>query len=102
MIDYLKVIGRDKELFENDFNDYQKELSELVRAARILVIGGAGSIGRSVVCELFKLNPLLLHVVDINENGLVELVRGIRSTLGYISGEFKTFAIDSGGRSLVL
>ena len=47
--------------------------------------------------EIFARNPNVLHVVDISENNLVELVRDIRSTLGYISGDFKTSAIDCGG-----
>jgi FlaA1/EpsC-like NDP-sugar epimerase len=71
-------------------------LSSLVSSSRFLVIGGAGSIGSAVVCELFKRNPKLLHVVDISENNMVELVRDIRSSLGYIDGEFATFAIDCG------
>ena len=62
-----------------------------------LVIGGAGSIGQAVVKEIFKRNPKKLHAVDISENNLVELVRDIRSTLGYINGSFQTFAIDCGG-----
>ena len=61
-----------------------------------MVIGGAGSIGSAVVCELFRRNPKLLHVIDISENNTVELVRDIRSSLGYINGEFSTFAIDCG------
>jgi FlaA1/EpsC-like NDP-sugar epimerase len=61
------------------------------------VIGGAGSIGQAVTKEIFKRNPKILHVVDINENNLVELVRDLRSSIGYIEGNFKTFAIDCGG-----
>jgi FlaA1/EpsC-like NDP-sugar epimerase len=101
LIDYLKLIGRERELFNADYGAHLLELSNLVRLSKILVIGGAGSIGRSVVYEMFKLNPSVLHVVDINENGLVELVRGLRSTLGYIEGEFKTFAIDCGGNEFM-
>jgi FlaA1/EpsC-like NDP-sugar epimerase len=101
LINYLKLIGRERDLFNVDYSDHFLELSILVRSSRILVIGGAGSIGRSVVYEMFKLKPSLLHVVDISENGLVELVRGLRSTLGYIEGEFKTFAIDCGGKEFM-
>ena len=61
-----------------------------------LVIGGAGSIGQAVSKEIFKRNPQKLHVVDISENNLVELVRDIRSSYGYLDGDFKTFAIDVG------
>jgi FlaA1/EpsC-like NDP-sugar epimerase len=60
------------------------------------VLGGAGSIGQAVTKEIFKRNPLKLHVVDISENNLVELVRDIRSTFGYIKGDFQTFALDIG------
>jgi FlaA1/EpsC-like NDP-sugar epimerase len=34
--------------------------------------------------------------VDISENNLVELVRDLRSSIGYTDGEFATFAIDCG------
>jgi FlaA1/EpsC-like NDP-sugar epimerase len=60
------------------------------------VIGGAGSIGQAVTKEIFKRNPRKLHVVDISENNMVELVRDIRSSFGYIDGEFATFALDIG------
>ena len=96
MSDLLKLIGRDKELFIQDMLDHKTELLKLVSSASFLVLGGAGSIGQSVVKEIFKRNPLKLHVVDISENNLVELVRDIRSSMGYIDGDFKTFALDIG------
>jgi FlaA1/EpsC-like NDP-sugar epimerase len=68
----------------------------MVSKSKFLVLGGAGSIGQAVTKEIFKRNPQKLHVVDISENNLVELVRDIRSSLGYIDGEFKTFALDIG------
>ena len=92
----LQLIGRDRELFEEDIKKFGKELDEIVAKSRFLVVGGAGSIGSAVVKEIFKRNPKKLHVVDISENNLVELVRDIRSSLGYIDGEFKTFALDIG------
>ena len=96
----LNLIGRNKELFTEDVSKHEKELSEKVRSNSFLVLGGAGSIGQAVVKEIFKRNPRKLHVVDISENNMVELVRDIRSTLGYIDGDFRTFAIDCGGREL--
>ena len=90
----LKLLGREKELISNDYKKYFSSISKKVRDSRILVIGGAGSIGSRVVYELCKFNPKLIHVVDINENNLVELVRNIRSSLGYIKGEFETYALD--------
>lgn len=92
----LELIGRKTTLFEEDILSHREKLSEMVKASRFLVIGGAGSIGQAVTREIFKRDPKTLHVVDISENNMVELVRDIRSTLGYIKGEFKTFAIDCG------
>jgi len=94
--DILQLIGRSEELFAEDMKRHGKELAERVAGSSFLVIGGAGSIGQAVVKEIFKRNPKKLHVVDISENNLVELVRDLRSSLGYIEGEFKTFALDIG------
>ena len=95
-MDILSLIGREKELFRKDLNNYEEELCKIIEKSSFLVIGGAGSIGQAVVKEVFKRNPLKLHVVDISENNMVELVRDIRSSYGYIEGDFKTFAIDIG------
>lgn len=95
-MEILDLIGRQSELFNEDVKHHKKELTERVSGSRFLVLGGSGSIGQAVVKEIFKRNPLKLHVVDISENNLVELVRDIRSSFGYITGEFKTFALDIG------
>ena len=92
----LGLIGRSEALFFEDIKKCEAELADLVSSSRFLVIGGAGSIGQAVVREIFKRGPRVLHVVDISENNMVELVRDIRSTLGYIDGDFRTFAIDCG------
>ena len=92
----LKLIGRDAEIFENDITDNEDELKKIVCSSRFLVIGGAGSIGQAVTKEIFKRNPSKLHVVDISENNMVELVRDLRSSYGYIDGDFQTFALDIG------
>jgi FlaA1/EpsC-like NDP-sugar epimerase len=92
----LGLIGRDRELFTEDIESHENAVSPRVRESSFLVIGGAGSIGQAVVKELFQRKPRLLHVVDISENSLVELVRDIRSSLGYIDGEFQTFTLDCG------
>lgn len=97
-MDVLKLIGRKRPLFDVDVRRHEAELAERVSASRFLVIGGAGSIGQAVTREIFKRKPRALHVVDISENNMVELVRDLRSTLGYIDGDFRTFAIDCGGR----
>lgn len=92
----LSLIGRTEELFSNDIRSHEKELREIVSSSSFLVIGGAGSIGQAVTKEIFKRNPRKLHVVDISENNMVELVRDIRSSEGYIDGDFRTFALDIG------
>ena len=92
----LNLIGRDEELFSQDIENHNKKLKEIVSSSSFLVIGAAGSIGQAVSKEIFKRNPKKLHVVDISENNMVELVRDIRSSFGYIDGEFKTFALDIG------
>ena len=95
-MDILKLIGRTNELLKEDIDKNERFISEEVQRSSFLVIGGAGSIGQAVTKEIFIRNPEKLHVVDISENNLVELVRDIRSSFGYISGDFKTFAIDCG------
>lgn len=92
----LFLIGRSKALFIKDITSHETELFIKVSTSRFLVIGGAGSIGQAVTKEIFKRNPLKLHVVDISENNLTELVRDIRSSFGYINGDFQTFALDVG------
>ncbi len=92
----LSLIGRSKPLFENDIAKIENEITEIVRNSRFLVIGGAGTIGSAICRELFARDPKVLHVVDISENNMVELVRDIRSSKGYGTGEFATFAIDCG------
>ncbi|WP_314069848.1 UDP-N-acetylglucosamine 4,6-dehydratase [Campylobacter showae] len=96
MMSILNLIGRTNELFYADIRKFENELLKIVSNSTFLVIGGAGSIGQAVTKEIFKRNPKKLHVVDISENNMVELVRDIRSSFGYIDGDFKTFALDIG------
>ena len=95
-MDSLSLIGRDSELFSSDIATHEDALSITIQKSRFLIIGGAGTIGQAVTREIFKRDPKTLHVVDISENNMVELVRDLRSTEGYGSGDFKTFAIDCG------
>jgi FlaA1/EpsC-like NDP-sugar epimerase len=92
----LELIGRDKALFSQDIAFHEVDLCRIISNSTFLVIGGAGSIGQAVTKEIFKRNPRKLHVVDISENNMVELVRDIRSSFGYIDGDFQTFALDIG------
>lgn len=73
------VVGRRRSLFELDMRAQEDLLLDRVGESRCLVVGGAGSIGRSTVEQLIALSPSLVHVVDIDENNLVELVRDLRA-----------------------
>lgn len=90
-----KVLNRDKSLFLPDISKSEQKITEVISQSKFLVIGGAGSIGREVTREIFKRGAKLLHVVDLSENNLVELVRFLRSELAYTTKKFDTFAIDS-------
>jgi len=96
IMNILHLIGREKELFKQDIANHGGQLQSIIGQSRFLVLGGAGSIGQAVTKEIFKRNPLKLHIVDISENHLVELVRDIRSSFGYIAGDFQTYALDIG------
>lgn len=93
------VTGRQKSLLSADFLQYNKELKKRINGKRVLVIGGAGSIGSSYIKAILKFNIKKIVVVDINENGLTELVRDVRSSTGYnIPEEFITYPINFGDR----
>jgi FlaA1/EpsC-like NDP-sugar epimerase len=96
MTKILPMIGRELELFSTDVLNNEEALKNIVSSSSFLVLGGAGSIGQAVTKEIFKRSPKKLHVVDISENNMVELVRDIRSSFGYIDGDFQTFALDIG------
>lgn len=81
---------------KDDYHFNHEVLSSITSKSTFLVIGAAGTIGQSVTKLIFKLNPKKIHAVDLSENNLTELVRDLRSSIGYIDGEFKTFALDIG------
>src|SRR5437773_3527086 len=92
----LPILGRTRPLMESDLARHGSALADAVEKGSFLVIGGAGSIGHEVVREIFVRKPRRLHVVDLSENNLVELVRDLRSSIGYIPGDFKTLPLDCG------
>lgn len=96
MQNVLELIGRQEALFAADMRAHEDELAAQVRASRFLVIGGAGSVGHAVTRELWRRHPRRLHVVDISENNLVEVVRELRSSGTGGCADFATFAIDCG------
>ena len=74
------VTKRPQSLLADDFIKYNKELNIRINGKKVLVIGGAGRIGSSYIKAILKFNIAKLVVVDINENGLTELVRDLRSS----------------------
>lgn len=96
MKNILHLIGRTEPLFSLDILTNENQTRALINSSSFLVIGAAGSIGQAVTKEIFKRKPRKLHAVDISENNLVELVRDLRSSVGYIEGDFQTFALDIG------
>jgi FlaA1/EpsC-like NDP-sugar epimerase len=92
-----RVTGRAESLFQPDLAQFEGELAARIDGRSVLVIGGAGTIGSSFVKALLQFRPARLFVVDTNENGLTELVRDLRSSLGYhIPADFVTYPIDFG------
>tara|TARA_X000000950_G_scaffold137966_1_gene171227 strand:- start:7532 stop:8725 length:1194 start_codon:yes stop_codon:yes gene_type:complete len=95
----LKFLNRTKKFFSHDYKRNELKIKNRIKNSRIVVIGGAGSIGFSVVKLLLNYNPKLIHIVDINENKLVEVIRYIRSSIGYIDGKIETFPLDVGSKN---
>jgi len=92
----LEILGRSAGLFEQDWPEYERNLRALVKGRSFLVIGGAGSIGSAVVKVLAKLECQELVVIDLDENGLAELIRDIRATEAESSVRITPFAICCG------
>lgn len=93
------VTKRPQSLLTEDFIKYNTELNKRINGKKVLVIGGAGTIGSSYIKAILKFRIAKLVVVDINENGLTELVRDLRSSTEYhIPEEFITYPVNFGDR----
>ena len=91
------ITKRRESLVEPDLRKYQAELEKRLNGKKVIVIGGAGTIGSSYIKAILKFNISSLVVVDINENGLTELVRDLRSSTGYhIPADFVTYPMNFG------
>lgn len=89
------VTKRPKSMFLEDIERNKAKLTEKIEGKSILVIGGAGSIGSSYIKAVLPFKPKSLVVVDINENGLAELTRDLRSTKGmYIPEDYIPYPMD--------
>lgn len=93
------ITKRNESLVKSDIDRNQNELSENLNGKRVLVIGGAGTIGSFYIKSILKYKIKQLVVVDTNENGLTELVRDLRSSEGYnIPADFITYPVNFGER----
>lgn len=93
------VTERNESLLTADLKQFDSQLRAQLEGKSVMVIGGAGTIGSSFVKAALKFKISRLYVVDINENGLTELVRDLRSTEGYhIPADFKTYPINFGDK----
>ncbi len=93
------ITKREESLLKPDFEKYHSELEQRISGKSVLVIGGAGTIGSFYIKALLKFRISRLVVVDINENGLTELVRDLRSSSGFnIPVDFITYPMNFGDR----
>lgn len=89
------VTKRSKSMFLRDISDHKEQLSEKIAGKKVLVIGGAGSIGSSFIKAMLPFKPEALVVVDTNENALAELTRDLRSTKGmYVPEDYIPYPMD--------
>lgn len=89
------ITKRQGSFFQADLEKFHDQLTKAIHGKAILVIGGAGTIGSSYIRSVLKYKPSKLYVVDISENGLTELTRDLRSTLGgYVPEDYKTYPIN--------
>ena len=89
------ITSRQHSMFLEDIARYHAELSSQIQGKRVLVIGGAGTIGSSYIRALLPFRPASLVVVDLSENGLTELTRDLRSTYGmYVPPDYRTYPLS--------
>ena len=89
------VTKRPVSMFAPDIVANKETLSKEIKDKKVCVIGGAGSIGSSFIKAILRFEPKSVVVVDLNENGLAELVRDVRSTNGlYVPNEFRCYTLN--------
>ena len=92
------ILGRSSSIFHSDFETHKEELISKLSSASVVVVGGAGTIGSSVVKVLISLGVMKIQVIDISENNLVELIRDIRSSSTNYVSEIETYVLDCGSQ----
>ena len=89
------VTHRQVSMFAADIEANKEMLTQEINDKKVCVIGGAGSIGSSFIRAVLRFRPKSVVVVDLNENGLAELVRDVRSTEGlFVPDEFRCYTLN--------
>ncbi len=89
------VTFRKESMFKLDIQNNIDAISKEVEGKSLCVIGGAGSIGSSFIKAILPFKPSKLIVIDLNENGLAELTRDLRSTEGlYVPEEYRAYTLN--------
>ena len=89
------VTFRTISMFAEDIEANQKVLKNEIKGKKVCIIGGAGTIGSSFIKAILQFEPHSVVVIDLNENGLAELVRDVRSTYGlYVPDEFRCYTLN--------
>lgn len=89
------VIFRSVSMFATDIEANKEVLTAEIKDKKVCVIGGAGSIGSSFIKAVLRFEPASVIVIDLNENGLAELVRDVRSTEGlYVPDDFRCYTLN--------
>lgn len=89
------VTKRDESMFLQDIDFHCAELTKEIEGKSVCVIGGAGSIGSSYIKAILKFKPSKLVVVDLNENGLAELTRDLRSSKDIeVPADYRTYTLN--------
>ena len=91
---------RPESLLAADFAKYSAEMHAAIDGKKMLVVGGAGTIGSNYVkATLRSFKPAAMYVVDIDENQLTELTRELRAGSEYtVPATYVTEPIDLGSR----
>lgn len=89
------VTCRPTSMFASDIEVNKEKLQAEIENKSVCVIGGAGSIGSSFIKAVLPFKPSKLVVIDLNENGLAELTRDLRSTYGmYVPEEYRVYTLN--------
>jgi FlaA1/EpsC-like NDP-sugar epimerase len=89
------VTKRPASMFTSDIEANREFLTQEIKNKKVCVIGGAGSIGSSYIKAVLRFEPQSMVVIDLNENGLAELVRDIRSTNGlFVPDVFRCYTLN--------